>query len=195
VPVELPPISQAADGSLMLNASGMKFPTTVAGFDRGAVTSYRDNGTDISVAYTLKSLVSGVEATVYVYPAPPLVSVGSPDSVVEDTRRTLARQEFESCKAAIASHHADAVLLDEGEFDLSPDKFVHQGWRAAYRFETTCAGLRVPIRSELYLFCYADAEKKWTVEYRFSYPQTFPRDQAVEQFLSEFKWTSHGTVY
>ena len=172
VPAALPPLSQTADGSLLLTASGMKFPATVADFERGAITSYRDDGTDFSVAYSLKSPVGRVEATVYVYPAPSLVSVGSPDSVIEGARRTLVRQEFTECKAAVVNHHADATLLYDGDYDLTIDKTTHHGLRAVYTFGANYGGLRIPIRSELYLFCYADTAKLWTVKYRFSYPQS-----------------------
>lgn len=70
------------------HVSGMQLPESIAGFKRGAVTTYERDNLDVSAGYR-KGLLTPLEATIYIYPAPSLTSIGSRQEVIDDARATL----------------------------------------------------------------------------------------------------------
>ena len=184
-----PPLVERGDGAVVMTASGMAFPKSVAGYDRADPHVYAADGTDVSVGYVRTGLVAGVSATVYVYPAPAVASFGSPPDVVAAARARLSRGEFDRRKAELVDAHPDARLLDEGPVTLAQAGRPHDGWRATYTYGMDYHGSPVTLRSYLYTFCYVDPAGRWAMEYRLDYPTLVDNAALVEQLLHELPWT------
>src|SRR5688572_5900640 len=75
-----------AEGAYVHEKSGMTFPIAVGDFQRGAVQRYDREGLDVSAGYNLFDSRRQIIATVYVYPAPSLLSIGSPPQTVDSAR-------------------------------------------------------------------------------------------------------------
>jgi len=107
------PMAVNAQGSYHHLASGMTFPPAVGDFERVKITQYDAAGEDVGVGYNLVSPIAGIAATVYVYPAPSLLSIGSPPDVVASARGTLCNNEFARRKKELVDAHSGARLIQE----------------------------------------------------------------------------------
>ena len=74
--------------------TGMTYPQTVGQFRRINVIRYKPDGSDESAGYNDTTPMHEINMTVYVFPSPPILSIGSPRSVIEDTRRQLCQDQF-----------------------------------------------------------------------------------------------------
>jgi len=74
------PVFRDAGASVEHVPSGMMFPNTLGAFVRRSVHQYDATGLDVSAGYNAVD-PAPVTVTVYVYPSPRLVSLGSPDDV------------------------------------------------------------------------------------------------------------------
>ncbi|HXI87413.1 MAG TPA: hypothetical protein VNH64_08140 [Parvularculaceae bacterium] len=165
----------------------MVFPEQVDDFHRVAIRRYDKDGLDISAGYNLMDPRTPVIATVYVYPAPPLVSIGSPAYVVASAREHLCSDEFARRKAEIVNAHPGARLLNEGDFTFPRDGESVAGKKATYEFDGLFDGIRLRVSSELYVFCYI--ANKWAIEYRFTSPSEAPSHGKIEMFMNDLPWT------
>ncbi|MGH7036332.1 MAG: hypothetical protein ACREFL_21610 [Stellaceae bacterium] len=127
-----------------------------------------------------------VVATVYVYPAPPLRSIGSRADVVDSAREHLCQTEFARREAEIVHAHPDAQLINEEDFALARERGPVKGKKARYELDELFSGTRLRVSSELYVFCYAD---KWALEYRFTSPRDAPTNEKIAQFMRDLPWT------
>src|SRR5260370_37322414 len=81
--------------------------------------------------YNLLAPGRAVAATVYVYPAPSLISIGSPSDVVASARATLCKTEFERRKGELIGAHPGARQIGEKDAPLPqggpplPGKWPH----------------------------------------------------------------------
>jgi hypothetical protein len=116
-PPAQPQGSVAPEADYLHAASGMTFPPAIGEFRRVDIRRYDASGRDVSVGYNAGGAAHGIAATVYVYPAPPVVSVGSPDSVIA-ARSTSIEQEFKMRQREIMGAHPDAKMLNEGNAKL-----------------------------------------------------------------------------
>ena len=181
-----PPLVHVGD-ELVHQASGMVFPADLAGFQRASGHVYNPDGRDISVGYNMAGVTGGIVATVYVYPAPSLISIGSPDNVVASARAKLTQMEFARRKREIVLSHQDATLLDE-----SADNFVQgsgslAGWKAVFSYDLNINGIMAPARSQLFVFCFVHGP--WALEYRFTYPQRLDASPAINAFMQALRVT------
>jgi hypothetical protein len=184
------PEAITASGDFVQATSGMKFPDHVDDFRRVAATLYDKDGLDVSAGYNLMDPTAPVIATVYVYPAPPLVSIGSPADVIAAARVQLCQDEFARRKAEIAHAHPDAVLLGEQDFTLPRKNGPFPGKKASYEFDYLFGGTRLRAASELYVFCYV--AERWAVEYRFTSPRDAASADKISSFMSGLPWTISG---
>ncbi len=182
------PNVKSADGLYTHPPSGMVFPTEVGSFRRDVVRRYDTEGLDVSAGYNLISSSALVVATVYVYPAPPIVSIGSPPEVVAAARAMASGREFELRKREILGSHAGARVTEEGECALQQGGLVHSGRRAVFSFKDVFGGQHQILRSELYLFSSVDG--KWIVKYRFTYPRSSDVSKHLERFMRGVPWTA-----
>lgn len=165
----------------------MVFPSLVAEYSRVGVARYDSASLDMSAGYNLIRPPRLVAATVYVHPAPSLLSIGSPPQVVTAAREKLTQSEFNRSKQEILQSHPSAKVLRETETSLSKGGRLHMGWKATFEIDGASFGLSQKVTSHLYLFSYLG--EKWTVKYRFTYPKDFDGAKDIEMFLKTLEWT------
>lgn len=161
-------------------------PESVTGFQRDAVSRYDADGLDVSADYSLVTSSVRIAATVYVYPSPKLISIGSPREVVADARAHLAENEFERRKQEIQYAHPGAVLVEQRDISRTESSQSYAGTLAVFEYDEVFAGSEMPLRSRLYLFCYVSGT--WTVKYRFTYPKTEDAGREIEEFIQKWSW-------
>ena len=176
------PETVAAEGPYVHSATGMTFPLEVAGFNRDRILRYDKKGLDVSAGYNSSDLIRPVAATVYIFPAPSLISIGSSRETVEPARALLTQRGFDLVKAAIVDAHPDAKLVEEGEASLTQGGKTYRGKRAAFEFREFLA----TARSEVYVFYYVG--EKWTIKYRFTYPKDADVGKQIEAFMMALQW-------
>src|SRR5947207_722313 len=69
--------------------SGIPFPDQIGQLHRDAVKRYDNAGRDVSAGYNPTNASRPLVATIYIYPSPPITSIGSPREVIEEARSTL----------------------------------------------------------------------------------------------------------
>ena len=167
-------------------ASGMTFAESVGDFTRVSVIRYAPDGTDESGGYNRLETAHEISGTVYVFPSPSVTSFASPANVIAGARARLCDNLFASVQAEVKSAHPDAELLETAEVTLPQSRSV--GHKATYRVtNANFFGRRQVSRSEVDVFCYAGG--KWTVEYRFDYPDDYDGTGAISAFMHDLPWT------
>jgi hypothetical protein len=153
--------------------TGMSYPDAVDQFRRINIIRYKPDGSDESAGYNDTTPMHEINMTVYVFPSPSILSIGSPRSVVEDTRRQLCQGQYERVQQEVRGAHPDAVLVDKKGTSLTQAGIAYAGHFVSYDLTNAKFFGRadVPSRSEAYLFCYVGG--KWSVEYRIDYPRDF----------------------
>jgi hypothetical protein len=170
-------------------ATGMTYPDAVDQFRRVNIIRYQPDGSDESAGYNDATPLREINMTVYVFPSPPVLSIGSPRSAVEDTRRQLCQSQYEKVQQEVMTAHPDAVLVEKKDVSLSQAGIAHAGHFAS--FDLTNAKFfgrsDVPSRSEAFLYCYVGG--KWSVEYRIDYPRDFDAADPIARFMNDLVWT------
>jgi len=177
-------------GDYIHPASRIVLPESIGGFPRCTVQRYDVDGLDVSAGYNYTSILHPMVATVYIYPAPGLVSIGSSPETVANARALLTDSEFAKRKQEILSVHPDAKLIDECDTTRTEKGKSYPGKMAVFEFEDVLFGSKTPLRSRLYLFCYIGG--KWTVKYRFTHPRTVEVDEEIEEFIQSIRWEDAG---
>lgn len=175
------------DGPYTHRGSGMTFPTAVGNFQRSGVHQFDTEGMDVAAGYNLADSRRPVTATVYVYPAPRVTSIGSPAHVVTLARRMAAQREFDIRKREILDSHTNTRVIQEDDALLPQGGSTYQGRKARFEFEDTFRGRRLPLSSELYLFTFV--EDRWTIKYRFTYPKAVDASAEIQAFMRNLPWT------
>ena len=165
----------------------MSFPASVGEFRRVTLVRYDADELDVSAGYNWGSQATEIVATVYIYPAPSLISIGSPPDVVASARTTLCNGEFERRKKEIVASHPGAMLISEGDVPTPQPGPTIPGKIASYEYEDAFQGVRQRLHSELYVYCYVGG--KWAFEYRFTSPKDFPARDAISNFMAGLTWT------
>jgi hypothetical protein len=175
-----------APGDYLHYASGMKFPATVGDFQRVQILRYDRDSLDVSAGYDRQVNPGLIEATVYVYPAPHLVSIASPPNVIAGTRMDLTQVEFERRKSEVLHAHPDAKLIEEEDLTLSKNSQSNYGKLAVFDYEDRFAGMSTRLHSYLYVFCYVN--NKWAIEYRFTFTADVNGTPKIQEFLQNLDW-------
>jgi len=76
-------------GNYIHQATSFVFPRLLGGFTRSGITEYNREKTDVSAGYDKVAGGQSVMATVYVYPAPPVSSIASPQAVADAAKENL----------------------------------------------------------------------------------------------------------
>lgn len=175
-PIEVPDVYVNA-------ASGMTFPLAVGEFKRSGLFRFDRDERDVSAGYNLLTETSGIVATVYVYPAPPLRAGGR----TAEARAKACQGELDRRKQEIYSYRPGAVLISEKDVTLPQGGKVYPGKLATFEFEAPFRGERQALHSELYVFCYV--AESWAFEYRFTAPKTFDYAGPIAAFMRALPWT------
>lgn len=175
-----------ADGAYTHEQSGMTFPLAVGDFRRILVERYDQDGLDLSAGYDLYLRQQKIAATVYVYPAPPLVSIGSPPGTVASTRAFLAKSEFEARKREVLQPRPGARLIEDTEISVPIGGTVRVGRMATFEYEDQFAGRRQSLRSHLCMFNYVGGT--WALKYRITYPASLEATHEIDTLLQGVPW-------
>lgn len=175
-----------AEGAWAHDKSGMTFPIAVGDFQRGTVQRYDQEGLDVSVGYNLFDSRRQIIATVFVYPAPSLVSIGSPTETVASARTFLAKNEFETRKREILQPRPGAQLIEDTEISIPIDGTVRIGRIATFEYEEKFSGRQQPLRSHLCMFNFVDG--KWAIKYRITYPKSLEATREIDVILQGVPW-------
>lgn len=177
------------DGPYTQAATGMVFPTSVGDFRRVDIIHYKDDGTDESAGYNRIAPLAEISATVYVFPSPSLVSVGSSQETVADARKNLCEAQFRAIQQEVVTAHPDAILVSREAVTLEQQGLAGDGNKAVYTLTNGSffGRANVKSRSEAYVFCYAGG--RWTVEYRIDYPAEYDATAPIAEFMRNLTWT------
>jgi hypothetical protein len=177
------------DGPYTQAKTGMTYPVSVGDFQRVTIIRYKDDGSDESAGYNRYTPGTEIGATVYVFPSPSLVSIGSPQNVIDGARAHLCDSQFLAVQNEIKGAHPDAVLVSQGDVTLTQADAAYKGHEAFYTLTNAnfFGRHQVPSRSDVYVFCYAGG--KWTVEYRIDYPVVHDANGAIADFMRSLTWT------
>ena len=175
-----------ADGAYAHEKSGMTFPVAVGYFYRSLVQRYDQDGLDVSVGYDLHSSRYNIAVTVYVYPAPPLVSIGSPPEATASARTFLAKREFEARKQEVMLSHPGGPLIEDTEISIPIGGTRRVGRMATFEYEQSFAGQFQPVRSHLCMFSFVGG--KWTLKYRITYPKSLAAAREIDTVLQGVPW-------
>ena len=181
----LPDNHQVA-ASYIHKPSGMAFPQSVNDFQRVNITRYDKEGLDVPVGYDLFDPLRAIAATVYVYPAPRVVSIASPPDVVAKAKDIAAKGEFERRKQEILQAHSGAKLIQEKDISLVQTGATRLGRMARFESEDVFANKRQAVEGQVYLFCYVNGD--WVIKYRFSYPKSFDAAKDIDDFMRDLSW-------
>lgn len=189
-PVRPRPLDQPqvilADGAYAHEKSGMTFPLAVGDFRRSLVQRYDQEGLDVSAGYDLYDSRYKIAVTVYVYPAPPLVSIGSPPETIAAARAILTKKEFEVRKQEVMLSHTGGQLIEDTEISIPVGGTLRRGRIATFEYEQNFAGQRQPVRSHLCMFNFVGG--KWALKYRFTYPKSLEATREIDTVLQGVPW-------
>ena len=165
-------------------ASGIAFPATVGVFPRGEVKIYDAAEEDIGAGYDLRDLLNPVAITVYVYPGPKLLSIGSPPEVIATARKHLTDNHFEDIKREITKHHPHASVTSDAETQVIFRGQSLYGRVAAFSSEELFAGRTQPIVTCAEIYAYG----KWIVKFRATYPAATEKSggESTRTFVKDF---------
>jgi hypothetical protein len=168
-------------GEVGHSESGILFPDVVNGFVRGEIRCYDSVGRDVSAGYDLVDVQNLIAMTVYVHPAPKLISIGSSADFVESVRRTLTDSAFEGVKAGIMEVHPDGLLVSEGESEMQFRGKSLYGRSAKFKWRQRFAHQVQPVISHAEIFAFG----KWLIKFRATHAVA-SADKAKET-IEEFK--------
>jgi hypothetical protein len=179
------PKTLEAKGEYVHVASGMKFPERISGFERVMLTQYDAEATDVSVGYNFIELTKPIFVTLYVYPAPQVMNLGSPKGVVLEARQELCRREVEARKKATLQNRPGRKFISERSIEMIQLKKKQKGRQLIFEFQPTPTA-PVAMQSQLIFFC--DTDRDWIVKYQVSYPLGKDFHAEIDRFMKELKW-------
>lgn len=183
-PARADPLLIERDGPYIHRGSGYVFPRAVGAFERTRIIEYDAQAEDVSAGYALRAPGREMIATIYIYPAPPVI--GTDRESVALQRQVLCREHFEGIKQEIFEKHPSAKLLEEGMTPSPAPQKVAAGHHAVFDFEEEFWGKVQPLRSQADLFCYFAG--KWLIAYRVSGPKAVDQPKEIAELLSALPW-------
>lgn len=165
-PTAIKPTKIIVQGIYAHKETGMEFPESIENFKRESVVKYDSKEEDISAGYNYISQYDPIAVTVYVYPAPPVVSIGSPPEIVAAARANVFDAHYREIVNALLSCHTDAALISDDNFLLSQPSGSLNGKKAVLNYKQNFAGTTQSVISSFYLF----QKGKWLIKYRATYP-------------------------
>lgn len=169
--------------------TGMVFPESVDSFRRVNVILYKPDGSDASAGYKEATPLHEINMTVYVFPSPPLTSIGSPQDVAQDAQSELCRRQYQGVLREVMTAHPDAVPVEQHAITHPANGVTYNGHvlTVDYTGAHYAGRTDVALRSQAYFFCTVSG--KWSVEYRVDYPRAFDASALVAGFINDLVWT------
>ena len=184
VTTDTAPFETSKNGHLIHIPSGVQFPELLDSFQRTFKNVYSRNGDNISVGYNLSTAPIEIAATIYVYPAPRVTSIGSSEQIVLQARNTLFNQVAEQEIASILYHHPSAELIRKSRLENQIGDKNIQGIFAQFKYTEIFNGKKQEIYSELYLY----QKENRLIKYRISYPaiQAIRAAEQISSLMNKF---------
>lgn len=181
------PVAIEQTGDFTHQESRLVFPVSVDKFNRDRLVRYDTLGWDVSAGYDAMEPGVPLTITVYVYPAPRITSVGSPQNVINDARSTVFKNWFAQEKSQILSAHPGIALVSETEISSREGEALIPGGAAVFDSPTDFKGMPVPTRTHIYVTGYV--LDHWAVKYRFTHPKDFDAAPLIDEFIGALGWT------
>ena len=166
--------------------SGMVFPAVVAGFNRVDIAHFSATKPDVAAAYNLSGAHGPIAATVYIAPAMELFTVGMATDAVAAARDRACDVDFDGQKRDILNHTM-ARTLAQKNVALRKSGRLRPGRQAIFAYQAVFAGQRQNLQTELDSFCFVTDD--WSIEFRFTYPETMAAEGRIAGFLQALPWT------
>jgi hypothetical protein len=163
-------------------ASGMEFPPGIGEFNRTLLLQYDTGGRNISARYQIDGATMKIEASVYVYPAPP---------VSGSMRTERCTSQLDAASNDLAKDHPSLRRIGDDTITLDVGGAAHAGQRASFTWEQPLPTERLPAAAQIYLFC--RAAESWQVEYRFTYPRELGAAPIIDDFMRRLPWTLNAS--
>jgi hypothetical protein len=179
------PIQTGTNGEYIHSETQVAYPPNLGVFQRGDYHVYDSKGKDISVGYNLYSQKDQIAMTIYSFPAPSLISIGSPKEVILEAKTTLFRQYAEAEVQQLSQKHTSGKLVERKEIPNEIGTPEIKGVFALFSYTEPFAGKSQEVLSELHLF----QKDKWLIKYRITYPKG-SKDNArklIDQLMTEHK--------
>ncbi|MBU2621935.1 MAG: hypothetical protein KKD92_06420 [Proteobacteria bacterium] len=175
-------------GDIGHHDSSIVFPEAIGAFRRGEVRTYDAKGRDMSAGYNLTDPRNTIVITVYVYPGPKLISIGSPANVVDTARRRLTGTHFDVIKAEHIKYHPWASLVSEHESALEFRGQSLYGRTAVFKSEELFAYRIQPIVTQAEVYAYG----KWIIKFFTTNPAASQGVSVkfIQAFKEEFRRTN-----
>lgn len=164
--IAIQPTPLSVEGTYTHKKTGMKFPESIENFVRTEVLTYELFEEDISVGYNYNSQYDPVAVTVYIYPAPPVISINSQSEISVTARATVFDAHYREIVNTLLNYQKDATLISDEQFCLSQPSGSFTGKKAVLNYKQNFAGRTQSVISSFYLF----QKEKWLIKYRATYP-------------------------
>jgi hypothetical protein len=177
-----PPVAIEAD-------PGFLFPAEIGAFRRASAQSFGDSGQNLVVDYDLIGS-SRMSVSFFLQEAPP--AIGGTPAAIAAARTANCERDFKGRERQLMKIHPTAKLIGRTEAFLPSGASAADGIRAIYTMKARFRGQRIPLRSELVLFCYVAGG--WQLAYRATGPadQDFQGDLA--ELVSSIGWPEQGAA-
>ena len=156
----------SVSGPFVAKQQGITFPQQAAGFQRVDITMYTADEKNLGVGYNLTDAANPVAVTVYVYPAGRVISIGSPQNVVEGARQKLEQMEMDSVIREILNAHRGGQLITKETSSITTGGRTIRALHARVAYSEVFAGKRQALLGDVWL----SAVGKWYLKDRVSYP-------------------------
>ncbi len=178
------PQSIHVSGDYKQESTGLTFPEIIQNFRRVALTRFDEKAMNIGVGYN--HLEMPIVLTLYSYPAPEVLSIGSPPEVIAAAKKVLFDNAYEENKQSILVAHPNSQFISEESYTVSG----MDGMYALFTYSENFAGSFQKVSSRLYLFQRGDA----LIKYRISTPESINATNEINQFITNFvlKPVSHN---
>src|SRR5712691_517626 len=153
-------------GPFLAKEAAVTFPERVGPFQRVTILIYSPDEKNLSVGYNLMNPATPVVATVYVYPARRVISIGSPRDVVEGARQKLEQMEMNSVIHEISNAHRGAQLVLQETSSITTGGRTIRALHGRFAYREVFAGKKQALLGDVWLCTVG----KWYVKYRVTYP-------------------------
>jgi hypothetical protein len=175
-----------AEGGYVHPATGQAFPPLVAGFVRIDLAHYRTDMPDLAASYAIPAEARTISVTIFLRPAPVLLSVGQLPDAVARARDDACRREADRADQEFAYFHA-ANRLATHPVALNKDSVVREGALSVFAYSAMYHGVQQTLRTEIAFFCRAGAG--WTMTFAFTYPEDVLAADPIARFMGALNWT------
>ncbi|HLD66373.1 MAG TPA: hypothetical protein VJA19_10030 [Pseudomonas sp.] len=166
--------------------TGIIFPPTSGIFRRVEMLRIDERASHIYVGYNSELIALPIIVSVYVYPGPQIISIGSPPEVIATARQKLLLDQQAEQKQGIVNAHPGGRLIAENAVTLLYSGQSVPGLRVDYEFHELFQGEVQKVNSALYLFDLGDSMLK----FRISSPASVDSEAPVAKLMAELASTA-----